>query len=152
MNDLKDLALIEGVIQKALVCRLALAVEGEPYLAPVCFGYAGGQLFIHSGRGGKKLEMLAANPRVCFELETDVAVLPNSSPCRFSMRYRSVIGYGRAFRLHEEAEQRAGLDAIIRQYGATPGEYGREALHGVEVYAIVIDAMTYKQHHIIDDV
>jgi uncharacterized protein len=147
MLNHRDLPLIESVLQKALVCRLALAANDQPYLVPVCFGYADEQLFFHSGPGGKKLEMLAINPHLCFELETDVEVLPNSSPCRFSMRYRSVIGFGRAVRLVDETEKRRGLDAIIRQYGGVTGDYGMEALIGVEVYAITVDSMTYKQHH-----
>jgi uncharacterized protein len=139
---------IEGVFKKALVCHLALSVDGQPYLVPVCFGYEDGRLFFHSGSGGKKLEMLAANSRVCFELETDVAVVPNETPCRFSMRYRSVIGYGKAGLLVDDGEKRHGLDAIIRQYGGEPGAYGAAALMGVEVFAITIDSMTYKQHRL----
>jgi len=147
----QDMALIDNIFHKALVCRLALAVNNEPYLVPVCFGYQEGQLFFHSGPDGKKLEMLAVNPRICFELETDVEVLPNDSPCRFSMRYRSIIGYGRAVRLTDDAQKRAGLDVIIRQYGGTPGDISSQALNGVEVYAITIDSMTCKQHRIEQD-
>jgi uncharacterized protein len=143
-----DLPVIEDIIRKALVCRLALSVNDQPYLVPVCFGYTDGRLFFHSGPGGKKLEMLAQNPLVCFELETDVEVMPNSSPCRFSMRYRSVIGRGRAVTLGNEREKRYGLDAIIRQYGGLPGDYGPEVLAGVEVVAITIDEMTCKEHHV----
>ena len=139
---------IEVVFNNALVCRLALSVNDRPYLVPVCFGYEDGRLFFHSGPGGKKLEMLAVNPMVCFELETDVAVIPNDTPCRFSMRYRSVIGYGRADLLVDDGEKRHGLDAIIRQYGGEPGAYGAAALMGVEVFAVTIESMTYKQHRL----
>jgi uncharacterized protein len=139
---------INIVFNEAKVCRLALSVGDRPYLVPVCFGFEGGRLFFHSGPGGKKLGMLAVNPQVCFELETDVAVIPNETPCRFSMRYRSVIGYGRAGLLVDDGEKRQGLDAIIRQYGGDPGVYGAAALKGVEVFAITIDSMTYKQHRI----
>jgi uncharacterized protein len=139
---------IEAVFKNALVCHLALSTNDQPYLVPVCFGYDQDRLFFHSGPGGKKLDMLAENPQVCFQLETDVEVMPNSSPCRFSMRYRSVIGYGQARLLVDEPEKRYGLDKIIRQYGGEPGEYGAPVLAGVEVYAVKMDKITYKQHHI----
>jgi uncharacterized protein len=149
MNITKDHKIqIEHVLKKALVCRLALSVDNFPYLVPVCFGYDRDRIYFHSGPGGKKLHMLASNPQVCFELETDVEVIPNSSPCRFSMRYRSVIGEGVAHRLIDEQEKRTGLNAIIRQYGGEPAEYTAEALAGVEVYAVNIRHMSYKQHHI----
>jgi uncharacterized protein len=139
---------IESVFKKALVCRLALVDDGQPYLVPVCFGYQDRRLFFHSGAGGKKLGILELNPQVCFEMETDVAVLPDASPCRFSMSYRSVIGFGKAVLLDDEYDKRRGLDAVIRQYGGVPGDYSLESLAGVEVYAIEIDTMTYKQHRI----
>jgi uncharacterized protein len=139
---------IEHVLKKAFVCRLALSVDHSPYLVPVCFGYDHDRIYFHSGPGGKKIHMLASNPRVCFELETDVEVIPSSSPCRFSMRYRCVIGEGVAHRLVDEQEKRIGLDAIIRQYGGEPGKYTAEALAEVEVYAIAISHLSYKQHHI----
>lgn len=139
---------VQLVLTRALVCRLALSAADQPYLVPVNFGFEGGELFFHSGPGGKKLEMLAVNPRVCFELETDVELLPSISPCNFSMRYRSLIGYGSARRLESEPEKRRGLDAIIRQYGGEPGKYGPGALAGVEVYAILVERIDYKQHHI----
>jgi uncharacterized protein len=139
---------IEAVFKKALVCRLALSTNDHPYLVPVCFGYDQERLFFHSGPGGKKLNMLAVNSQVCFELETDVGVVHNNSPCRFSMRYRSVIGYGQACLLMDEPEKRYGLDQIIRQYGGEPGDYGALVLAGVEVYAVKIAKLTYKQHHI----
>jgi uncharacterized protein len=139
---------IQSVLDKASVCRLALSVGDQPYLVPVCFGFSDSILYFHSGPGGKKLEMLAENSRVCFEFEADVEVIPNLTPCQFSMRYRSLIGYGQAVLVEDITEKRAGLDAIIRQYGGVPGDYGDAALAGVEVYAVRIDWMTYKQHNI----
>jgi hypothetical protein len=139
---------IQSVLNKAFVCRLALSVGDRPYLVPVCFGFLDSILYFHSGPGGKKLEMLAENSQVCFEFEADVEVIPSFTPCQFSMRYRSLIGYGQAVLVEDSTEKRAGLDAIIRQYGGVLGDYGDAALARVEVYAVRIDWMTYKQHNI----
>ncbi|MGW8186537.1 MAG: pyridoxamine 5'-phosphate oxidase family protein, partial [Desulfobacterales bacterium] len=93
-KEISDRDEIELIIEKALVCRLAMVDEAEPYLVPLCFGFRNNTLFFHSAAEGKKLGLLRKNPRVCFELDCDTEVRTGEKACDFSMRYRSVIGFG----------------------------------------------------------
>jgi len=68
---------IDTILKGAQVCRLALARENEPYLVPVFFGYDGSRLYFHTAREGRKLDFVAANNRVCFEVELNVNLTPD---------------------------------------------------------------------------
>jgi nitroimidazol reductase NimA-like FMN-containing flavoprotein (pyridoxamine 5'-phosphate oxidase superfamily) len=61
--------------RSATVCHLGLADGGEPYVVPVNFGYANDCLYFHSAQSGHKIDLLKRNPRVCFEIDTDLQIL-----------------------------------------------------------------------------
>ena len=63
---------LDAIIHSSLVCRLAFADQNEPYLVPVSFGYDGTAVYFHTASSGRKLEFIARNNRVCFELERDL--------------------------------------------------------------------------------
>lgn len=60
----------EEFLSKAKFGRLGLSVQDLPYVVPISYVYSKGALFLHSGLGGKKLEMAKENPRVCFEVDS----------------------------------------------------------------------------------
>ena len=47
-KEMKDRAWMESILRKALVCRIALCADQEPYLVPMNFGYRDGCLYLHS--------------------------------------------------------------------------------------------------------
>ena len=67
---------IREILDKAKVLHLGLAVDNEPYVVPMNYGYTmeDGKLtlYLHSALRGKKLDMLRANPKVFFSIECDV--------------------------------------------------------------------------------
>ena len=68
-KEITDKAEIESIIKQSVVCRLAMSVDGSPYVVPLCFGYAEDVLYLHSAQEGKKIEMLKQNNAVCFEFD-----------------------------------------------------------------------------------
>lgn len=38
-KEINDRQVIESVIKKSQVCRIALCEESRPYIVPVCFGF-----------------------------------------------------------------------------------------------------------------
>jgi hypothetical protein len=62
------------------------------------------------------------------------------------MRYRSVIGYGRAAILTDPDEKRHGLTCIMHHYdGGTPA-FSERDLMSVTVIRIAVESMTGKKH------
>ena len=61
---------------------------------------------VHSAAHGRKLDLLRRNPHVCFEVDEDVAPVPHREACSVGMRFRSVIGTGRATFVEDVTEKR----------------------------------------------
>ena len=73
-------------------------------------------------------------------------VIRDTKPCSWGMRYRSVIGFGKAVILADPQEKQRGLDCIMRHYGCGPTTFSREDLKTVAVIRIAIGSMTGKKH------
>jgi hypothetical protein len=144
-KEIKDRREIEAILQKASVCRLAMADGGEPYVVPLNFGYEGDCLYFHCAREGRKIDIIRRNDRVCFEVETDVQVIPAEKPCGWTTRFRCVIGRGRAVLVDDPAEKRRGLEVLMRHYGGPEGPFPDEVLAKTAVIRVDIEEMTGKE-------
>lgn len=147
--EVKDRGEIEAILRKAKVCRIAMCEGNKPYVVPVLPGYEDNALYFHSATEGKKVEMLRANPRVCFEVDIDVEVVLGKAPCASSVKYRSVIGWGRAEFVEGEEEKAKALDVIMRHHGGSFMDYAgspeaKKAMSRVAVVKIEIEKMTGK--------
>lgn len=144
-REIPDRAEIDSLLLEAPVCRLALAHGDEPYIVPMCFGYDGEALYLHSAPEGKKIAMIRQNPRCCFELDRYDGIVKGGRPCSWGMRYASVIGSGRAEILEDPAEKQSGLACIMRHYDGGMHEFSDEDIKAVAVIRIVIESMTGKK-------
>ncbi len=83
-REVTEKAEIEAILQQAGVLRIGLSDSNGPYIVPVCFGFDGGALYIHSAPGGKKIAMLNRDPRCCFEADICNGIIRGSSPCSWA--------------------------------------------------------------------
>jgi nitroimidazol reductase NimA-like FMN-containing flavoprotein (pyridoxamine 5'-phosphate oxidase superfamily) len=118
--------------------------EDRPYIVPLCFGYENNTLYFHSANAGKKIEILKKNRQVCFEFDVDCEVRTDRQACKWSMLYRSVIGYGTASFVETATAKRQALDIIMRQYGSNENEYPEATVHKIVVIRVDIDSLTGK--------
>ena len=137
---------IDAIVRGCEVCRLAFAVENEPYIVPVSFGYDGTSLFFHTAASGKKIEFLEVNNRVCFEFDRNVRLQTDpETSCKWTFLYESVIGYGRVSELTDPAEKTRGLDQVMRHYSARQWEFNASVLAKTRVWQILIDSVAGKR-------
>ena len=144
-KEIVDHSQIEAIIKCALVCRVALCDDGQPYVIPVNFGYDDGCLYIHSAPEGKKLDILKRNPKVAFEVDIDHALVAGKTPCSYTFDYRSVVGFGTAAILRNLSEKRKGMNAIVSHYAGSEDIYPDDALAKVTVVRIEISSMAGRQ-------
>lgn len=145
-KEIRERAEIDAIIRGCQVCRLAFAMENEPYVVPVSFGYDGASLFFHTAPSGRKIDFLEANGRVCFELDRDVRLQPDAeTACKWTFAYESVIGYGRVSELTDPAEKTRGLDQVMLQYSGRKWELDASMLERTRVWRIAIDSLTGKR-------
>jgi len=144
-REITDIEEIEDIINKATVCRLGLVDNDEPYIVPVCFGYERNALYFHSALEGRKVEVIKKNNRVCFEMDADLEVVSAEKPCSWTMKYRSVVGVGRACILEKDEEKAHGLRLIMKQYSGDESSLNFEKLSSVLVVRIDIESIIGKK-------
>jgi len=137
---------ISAILQQAGVCRIALSDNNRPYIVPVNFAVRHNNLYFHCSKAGRKIDILKRNAQICFEIDLGAEIVPGQSPCAWGMKYRSVIGFGRASFITDAAGKKAALDIIMEKY-AGPGNfsYKEEALSKVLVICVAIESMTGKK-------
>ena len=144
---------IDEIVRGSLVCRVAMAKDNLPYLVPLCFGYDGTALYVHTAAEGKKIEHFEANQQVCFEFERNVELRRDAhSACKWSMTYESAIGYGTIAELMEPAAKEQALNQIMRQYSGRNWPLDATSVASLRVWKIAIASMTGKRSVIKADV
>ena len=115
-REISDRKVIDDIIRRSRVCRLAMCDNGQPYVIPLNFGYDGSFIYFHAARDGRKIDILRRNNKVCFEFDILHEILIADRACNCGSRYESVIGFGVATIIDAEEEKIAALEWIMRQY------------------------------------
>jgi nitroimidazol reductase NimA-like FMN-containing flavoprotein (pyridoxamine 5'-phosphate oxidase superfamily) len=87
---------IEAFVRSQKVGRIGCHVDGETYVVPVIFGWAGEYVYVYTTEG-KKVDMMRVNQRVCFEVDEYLS----------SGNWQSVIAQGTYEELRGEDATRA---------------------------------------------
>ena len=150
-REVSDVQIIESIIKKAEVCRIALTDGTNPYIIPLNFGYTyeGGRLtlFFHCAKEGRKLDMIKANGNACFELEGDCSVVSAPNACSFTMEFESVIGDGKIEILADVGEKRRGMEVLMSKYA--PGksfDIPDEAIASIVVLKLSAESLSCKRN------
>jgi nitroimidazol reductase NimA-like FMN-containing flavoprotein (pyridoxamine 5'-phosphate oxidase superfamily) len=144
-KEISDHDAMESILNRATVCRVALSLHNVPYVVPLNFGYHAGCLYFHSAPEGRKIDIIKQNDRVCFEVDIDHQLIEARKACDWTMRYRSIIGFGRAFLIDDREQKRRALDIIVGHYSDGSYQYPDEAVNDVAIIKVEIESMTGKE-------
>lgn len=136
---------IEQILKQGQVCRLGFVDNNVPYIVPVNYGYQDQALYFHSAREGRKIDLIRANPLVCFEVDELVKMNKAANACDWGVSFKSVIGTGTARILETPAEKKAGLDIIMAHYSGRSFDYPDKMLAKTTVIKVTVEEMTGKQ-------
>ena len=103
-----------------------LAVSGDdgyPYAVPVSFVYADGKIYIHCAKSGHKLDGIARSSKVSFCVIDRDEIVPSA----YTTYFRSVIAFGQAGIMTDEAEIRAVMGLLAVKYSPLESEESRQA-------------------------
>ena len=148
-RQVTDPAQIRHILDTGKVLHLGLAVNDEPYVVPMNYGYVMEEdrlvLYLHSALQGKKLDMIRANPRVFFEIDCDLMPFEGRVPCQYGLVYSSIMGRGEA-RLVEDVEQKKQAMSILMKT-QTGKDFSFEDRLVSIVAVIRIDVSEYTAKH-----
>lgn len=136
---------MEDIISRCHYCSMAMVDQDNlPYVLPMNFGYADGVVYLHSAPEGKKVDILRNNSHVCLAFSTDHELRHQSEDvaCSYSMKYRSVLIYGKVTFITDPDEKRRVLNIIMKQYtGRDDFKYNDPAIKNVLVYKVLAEKM-----------
>ena len=144
-KQINDIEVIEEILNNVLVCRLGLCEADQPYVVPLCFGYKDNALYFHCANQGKKLDILKKNNNVCFEVDINHELVKADQACDWGMKYKSVVGFGKAVFIEDVESKRRTLDVIMQQYSERSFGYPAEAIKNTVIIKVEIESMTGKQ-------
>lgn len=138
------MAELTGIIERCQWCHVSMVTaDGKPYVIPMNFGLRDNVLYIHGAGHGKKIDILSKHPEVCINFSTDHLLRYQNEDvaCSWSMKYRSVLCYGKVEFIAGEEEKRDALDVIMGQYSPKKFKYNPPSVREVCVMRIPITHM-----------
>ena len=150
--QITDPAEITRILDTAKVLRLGLAVDNEPYIVPMNYGYTMEEgkltLYLHSAVRGKKLDMLRANPNVFFELDCDHVPFEGKVPCQYGLAYSSVMGKAKAVFVEDVEEKMAAMSVLMKTQTGKDFTFNERLVSIVAVIRLDVSEFTAKHRPI----
>ena len=147
-NRVTDPERILHILDTAKVLHLGLAVNNEPYVVPMNYGWTEEEgklvLYLHSALKGKKLDMMGSNPNVFFELECDRMPFEGKLPCQYGMVYSSVMGRGKARFVEDVEEKMKALSILMKTQTGKDFTFNAQLVSIVAVIRIDVEEYTAK--------
>ena len=136
-REITDFNEIINIIKKCDVCRIALNDKDFPYIVPLNFG-----LDIQ----GKKLDLIAKDNRVTFEMDCDHNFILYEERMSCTMGYESVIGHGVIETVPDENKYES-LKILMRQYHAEDVKFNTDMMRVTTVLKMTVIDMVGKRRN-----
>ena len=147
--EVTDPVKIEEIIKKARVVHLGMVDGNKPYIVPMHYGYiyenGGLTLYLHGATEGRKYDVIAANPNVFIEIDTDMVLTSGGEvPCEYGANYACVMGEGTASILTDVDEKIAGLELIMKNQTGRDFIITEPMTKSVNVIKVVVPELSVK--------
>ena len=143
-----DEAQILDILNKGKVLHLGLAVDNEPYVVPMNYGYTYEEgklvMYLHSAVRGKKLDMIQANPKVFFEIDCDHMPFEGKLPCQYGLVYSSIMGKGIAQIVDDVEQKKQAMAILMKTQTGKDFTFDDKLVSIVTVIRIDVEAYTAK--------
>ena len=96
---------IYQILDEAFVCHVGFIIDEQPFVIPTLYARRGDELIIHGSSASRMMRNLAAGVDVCVTVTLIDGLVLARSAFHHSMNYRSVVVFGKAELIEEEAEK-----------------------------------------------
>lgn len=108
-----DFAAAAAILDEGLICHAGFNANGQTFVVPMAYARDGDQLYLHGAVVSRLMSSLAGGIDVCVTVtHLDGMVLARSA-FHHSMNYRSVMVFGTAQLVTDEAEKTIALDHLV---------------------------------------
>lgn len=143
-----DRETIDQILDEALICHVGFVAEDHPVVIPTIHARVGDLLYFHGSPASRMLRQMGRGTPVCVTATIVDGVVAARSVFHHSLNYRSVVVFGAARPVTDDAERWAAFRAITEH--VLPGRWD-EARHpsrnedkGTLIVAVPIDEASAK--------
>ena len=153
-REITDRQAIIDIIEKCQCCRIGFHDDDEVYIVPLNFGFEYDEerlvFYFHGAKEGRKIDLIAKNPCVGFEMDTNHEVYAksdNGTACTYTARFQSVIGTGNVSMVSDAYEAKRGL-LLIMEHTTQKCEWSfdEKMLNAVAVFKVEVEKLSCKVH------
>lgn len=148
-REITDLEEIIKILEKENIIHIGLVDGDEPYVVPMNYGFTMEDskltLYLHGATEGKKLDLMRANPKVFFSIESDITAFSGNVACQYGTAYSSIMGKGTAEILENPEDKMKGLSIFMKSQTGLDFEFNERMVSAVAV--IKIDVSSYTAKH-----
>ena len=147
-RQVTDPGQILHILDTGKVLHLGLAVDNEPYVVPMNYGYTMEEgkltLYLHSAVRGKKLDMIRENSRVFFSIDCDRMPFEGRVPCQYGLVYSSLMGRGTARIVEDVEEKKQAMTVLMKTQTGKDFSFEDRLVSIVAVIRIDVEEYTAK--------
>lgn len=104
-----------GLIDRLKTAHIAFVEEGEPRIIPLTAWRLGDDLYLHALSGGRLAKRLESGTQLCISFAVTDEWIMSKSAYHHSANYSSLVLFGKARRVTDDATFDAAFRAIINQ-------------------------------------
>ena len=150
-REVKDIAMINQIIEEMDAIRVGFFDGEEVYIVPLSFGFVEEDgkytFYMHGAKAGRKAELVKSCGKAGFELDKAIEVKTDSEPCDHTVTYNSIIGHGVIEEVTDMEEKKFGLNAVMKQNtGKGDWEFPEKMVAATLVIKLTADWLTCKVH------
>ena len=143
-----DQATIYAIIDEALICHVAFAVDGQPFVIPTIHARLGDELILHGAKASRLLKHVQAGHPVSVAITLLDGLVMARSAFHSSMNYRSVVLFGQGRTLDANDEKMAALAALTEHLARGRWQEARQPtiqeMNATTVVALPIESASAK--------
>lgn len=111
-----DRKVIYDILDSALLCHVGYVIDGQPFVTPTAFWREGNHLYWHGSAASRALTAQADGIPVCITVALVDGLVVARSGFHSSINYRSVMAFGHATLLEDEARKRQAMDIFVNRF------------------------------------
>jgi nitroimidazol reductase NimA-like FMN-containing flavoprotein (pyridoxamine 5'-phosphate oxidase superfamily) len=103
---------IGEILDAGFLAHVGFLAKGQPFVIPTLFGREGNTLYLHGSAASRMLVELETGVPACVTVTLVDGIVLARSAFHHSMNYRSVVAFGTARKIEEQAEKTRALRVI----------------------------------------
>ena len=143
-----DRAIIDPILDEALICHLGFVVDSRPFVIPTIHARDGDTLYVHGSPGSRMLRTAKEEVDICVTVTLLDGLVLARSVYNHSMNYRSVLVLGRAREVTGREEKLRAMQQVVEH--VVPGRWGDarrpndKEIKGTTILALPLDEASAK--------